>query len=61
MLMFIIGFVIAWLLLGIFFYMREGVGSWSIWEHKWDTVLMMLPAIPVILLVEIVKAKILKK
>lgn len=59
--MFVIGFVAAWLLLGIFFYVRSDVGGWSIWENKWDTVLMMLPAIPVILLIEIVEAKILKK
>lgn len=61
MMMFVIGFVAAWLLLGIFFYVREGTGSWSIWENKWDTVLMMLPAIPVILLIEIIGEKILKK
>ena len=59
--MFVIGFVTAWLLLGIFFYVRSDAGGWSIWEHKWDTVLMMLPAIPVILLIEIVQEKILKK
>lgn len=59
--MFVIGFVAAWLLLGIFFYAREGAGSWSIWENKWDTVLMMLPAVPVILLIEIIGEKILKK
>ena len=61
MMMFVIGFVAAWLLLGIFFYVREGAGGWSIWENKWDTVLMMLPAIPVILLIEIIGEKILKK
>ena len=61
MIMFVIGFVAAWLLLGVFFYVREGAGGWSIWEHKWDTILMMLPAIPVILLIEIVEEKVLKK
>lgn len=61
MLMFIIGFVAAWFLLGTFFYMREGAGGWSIWENKWDTIVMMLPAIPIILLIEIVQEKILKK
>lgn len=61
MMMFVIGFVAAWLLLGIFFYVRDSKGSWSIWETKWDAVLMMLPAIPVILLIEIIEEKILKK
>jgi hypothetical protein len=61
MMMFVIGFVAAWLVLGIFFYVREGAGGWSIWEHQWDTVLMMLPAIPVILLIEIIEEKVLKK
>ena len=59
--MFIIGFVAAWFLLGTFFYMRESAGGWSIWEHQWDTIVMMLPAIPIILLIEIVQEKILKK
>jgi len=54
MLMFIIGFVVAWILLGIFFYVRESKGGWSIWEKKWDTILMMLPAIPVILLIDFI-------
>lgn len=57
MLMFIIGFVIAWLLLGIFFYLRESKGSWSIWAKRWDTILMILPAIPIILLIEVIKEK----
>ena len=61
MIMFIIGFVAAWFLLGVFFYLREGSGGWSIWGNSWDTVLMMLPAIPVILLIEIIQEKILKK
>lgn len=61
MMMFVIGFVVAWLLLGIFFYVREGTGGWSIWENTWDTIVMMLPAIPVILLIEIVQEKVLKK
>lgn len=61
MMMFVIGFVAAWLLLGIFFYVRSDVGGWSIWENKWDTVLMMLPAIPIILLIEIIEEKVLKK
>lgn len=61
MMMFIIGFVTAWLLLSIFFYAREGTGSWSIWAHSWDTIIMMLPAIPIILLVEIIQEKIFKK
>ena len=43
MMMFIIGFVVAWFLLGIFFYTRDGSGGWSIWETSWDTILMMLP------------------
>lgn len=59
--MFVIGFVAAWVLLGIFFYAREGSGSWSIWGHSWDTILMMLPAIPLILITEIIQDKILKK
>ena len=59
--MFVIGFVVAWLLLGIFFYVREGAGSWSIWTHNWDTLVMMLPAIPVLLLIEVIQEKILKK
>jgi len=54
MLMFIIGFVIAWILLGIFFYVRESKGGWSIWAKKWDTILIMLPAIPVILLIDFI-------
>ena len=57
MFMFAIGFIIAWFLLGIFFYMREGSGSWSIWENHWDTIIMILPAIPVILLIEIIQEK----
>lgn len=61
MMMFVIGFVAAWILLGIFFYVRSDVGGWSIWENKWDTVLMMLPAIPIILLIEIIGEKVLKK
>lgn len=61
MMWFAIGFVCAWLLLGVFFYLREGSGGWSIWEHQWDTILMMLPAIPFILLIEIFEEKILKK
>lgn len=59
--MLIIGFVIAWFLFGIFFYAREGAGGWSIWAHNWDTIVMMFPAIPIILLIEIVGEKILKK
>lgn len=61
MLMFAIGFICAWFALGLFFYLREGAGGWSIWGHKWDTVLMMLPAIPAILLGEIVQEKIFRK
>lgn len=61
MMMFIIGFVTAWLLLGVFFYVREGAGGWSIWANNWDTIVMMLPAIPFILLIEIIQEKILKK
>ena len=61
MIMFTIGFVIAWLLLGIFFYVRDGSGGWSIWETSWDTILIMLPAIPTVLLIEIIQEKILKK
>lgn len=52
MLMFIIGFVVAWILLGIFFYIREGKGGWSIWDKKWDTILMVLPAFPIIVIIE---------
>lgn len=59
--MFVIGFVAAWLLLGIFFYVRDSAGGWSIWGNRWDTVLMMLPAIPFILLIEIIQKKFLKK
>ncbi len=59
--MFIIGFIAAWILLGIFFYVRSDVGGWSIWTHKWDTIMMMLPAIPFILLIEVIQEKILKK
>lgn len=61
MMMFVIGFVAAWILLGIFFYMRDSAGSWSIWAHNWDTIVMMLPAIPIILLIEIIEEKVLKK
>ena len=61
MMMFVIGFVAAWLLLGIFFYVRSDVGGWSIFSTSWDTILMVLPAFPIILLVEIVEEKILKK
>lgn len=61
MLMFVIGFVTAWLLLGIFFYVRDGASGWSIWEPTWDTIVMMLPAFPIILLIEFIEAKILKK
>ena len=52
MMMFIIGFVVAWFMLGMFFYVRDGAGGWSIWDTAWDTILMMLPAIPIILLIE---------
>lgn len=58
MIMFLIGFAVAWFLLGIFFYTRDGSGSWSIWETSWDTILMMLPAVPIILLIEIIQEKI---
>ena len=61
MMMFVIGFVAAWLLLGIFFYVRSDVGGWSIFSTSWDTILVVLPAFPIILLVEIVEEKILKK
>ena len=61
MLMLAIGFIIAWFLFGIFFYVREGAGGWSIWENTWDTIVIMLPAIPAILLIEIIQEKILKK
>ena len=61
MIMFTIGFMIAWFLLGVFFYVRDGSGSWSIWETSWDTILIMLPAIPTMLLIEIIQEKILKK
>lgn len=36
MFMFAAGFTIAWFLLGIFFYFREGSGSWSIWGHNYN-------------------------
>ena len=52
MLMFIIGFIVAWILFGIFFYIREGKGGWSIWDKKWDTILMVLPAFPIIIIIE---------
>lgn len=61
MMMFVIGFVAAWILLGIFFYVRSDVGGWSIFSTSWDTILMVLPAFPIILLVEFVEVKILKK
>ena len=61
MMMFVIGFVAAWILLGIFFYVRSDVGGWSIFSTSWDTVLMVLPAFPIILLIEFIEAKILKK
>ena len=61
MMMFVIGFVVAWILLGIFFYVRSDVGGWSIFSTSWDTVLMVLPAFPIILLIEFIEAKILKK
>ena len=59
--MFVIGFVVAWILLGIFFYVRSDVGGWSIFSTSWDTILIVLPAFPIILLVEFVEVKILKK
>lgn len=55
--MFIIGFLAAWLLFGIFFYIRGDQGSWSIWENRWDTITIMLPAIPIILLIEFIQEK----
>lgn len=58
MFMFIIGFIVAWFALGLFFYFRDNKGGWSIWNTGWDTVAMMLPAIPVVLLVEIIEEKI---
>ena len=61
MMMFVIGFVAAWILLGIFFYVRSDVGGWSIFSTSWDTILMVLPAFPIILLIEIIGEKILKK
>jgi len=61
MLMFIIGFLVAWFLLGILFYARDGAGGWSIWmDSYWDIVLMMLPAIPAILLIKFIQEKISK-
>lgn len=61
MMMFVIGFVTAWLLLGIFFYVRSDAGGWSIFSTSWDTILMVLPACPIILLIEFIEVKILKK
>ena len=61
MMMFVIGFFVAWFLLGFFFYERDSEGSWCILEHGWDTILMMCPAIPFILLIEIIEEKILRK
>lgn len=58
MIMFSIGFVVAWFLLGVFFYTREGSGGWSIWKNSWDTILMIFPAIPIILVVEIIQKEI---
>jgi len=55
MLMFIIGFVAAWLLLGAFFYFRGDHGAWSIWEWRWDSIVMILPSFPVLLLIEFIK------
>ena len=52
MLMFIIGFVVAWFLFGFFFYIRDGAGGWSFWRYKWDSELLLLPAIPIIFLIE---------
>ena len=61
MMMFVIGFVTAWILLGILFYVRRNVGSWSIFSTSWDTILMVLPASPIVLLIEFIEVKILKK
>ncbi len=58
MLMLFIGFVIAWFLLGLFFYLRDSQGGWSIWGYKWDVYVMILPAIPMILLIETIQDKI---
>ena len=61
MMMFIIGFVVAWFVLGAFFYVRDSAGGWSIWNTAWDTILMMLPAIPIILLIEFLQEKFKKR
>ena len=58
MFMFIIVFVVAWFVLVLFFYFRDSKGGWSIWNTGWDTIVMMLPAVPVVLLVEIIEEKI---
>ena len=59
--MFIFGFLTAWTMLGLFFYLRDSKGGWSIWETKWDTIVMILPAIPVVFLMEIFQEKVFKK
>lgn len=58
MLMFIIGFIVAWFAFGLFFYLRDSKGGWSIWDTEWDTIVIMLPAFPVALLIEIIEEKI---
>ena len=59
--MFILGFVVAWFVLGLFFYLRDSKGGWSIWGTKWDTIVMILPAVPVVFLVEVLQEKVFKK
>lgn len=59
--MFIFGFIVAWFVLGLFFYLRDSKGGWSICGTKWDTIVMILPAVPVVLLVEVLQEKVFKK
>ena len=54
MLYFIIGFLCAWLLLGVFVYVREDKGGITLWNNAWDCWVLLGPAVPFILLVEII-------
>ena len=55
--MFVLGFIVAWFVLGLFFYLRDSKGGWSIWDTKWDSILMMLPAVPMVFFVEFLQDK----
>ena len=57
MMMFIIGFIVAWILFSIFFCVRDNAGGWNIWGYKWDSVLIMLPILPIIFLIKLIEEK----